>query len=109
MTQFRYLAFISLDGAVQGELPRQYPSGSHDLLIRCSRLDEPALRHFLRASIYRDDDEPLKQGDCDVLATVEVSDDDSCAFLDAGQRITLWNGHECGHGVISRRIFSRWA
>jgi hypothetical protein len=27
------------------------------------------------------------------------------AFLGPGQRVTLWNGHEIGHGVISRRVF----
>jgi hypothetical protein len=41
--------------------------------------------------------------------TIEVFEDQACAFLGAGQHITLWNGRECGHGVISRRIFSRWA
>jgi hypothetical protein len=59
VTQFRFLAFLSLDAAAQGELPRQYPSGSHDLVVRCSRLDEPALRHYFAAAIYRDDDRGL--------------------------------------------------
>ena len=33
------------------------------------------------------------------------ADDEASAFLGPGQRVTLWNGHEIGHGVISRRVF----
>jgi hypothetical protein len=103
MTQFRFLAFLTLDATAQGEPNREYPSGSHDLMIHCGRLDEPALRQLFPASIYREDEEPLRPGDSHVLATVELSDEHSCEFLGPGQHITLWNGHECGHGVISRR------
>jgi hypothetical protein len=108
VTQFRFLAFLTLDATAQDEPSRQYPCGSHDLLIRCSRLDEPAWRHYFPASISREDDQPLMPGDDSVLATVEVSDDQACSFLGPGQHITLWNGHDCGHGVISRRVFTRW-
>jgi len=109
VSHFRFLALLSLDAVAQGEPKRQYASGSHDLMIRCSRLDEPALRKYFTASIYRDDGQPLLPGDNGVLATVEVLDDQACSFLGPGQHITLWNGHECGHGVISRRVFSPWA
>jgi hypothetical protein len=37
-----------------------------------------------------------------------VLGDDACAFLGPGQHITLWNGHDCGYGVISRREVSIW-
>lgn len=109
MSHYRFLALLSLDAAAQGEPDRVYPSGSHDLMIRSGRLDEPAVRKYFPASIYRDDEQPLHPGDASVLATVEVLDDQACAFLGPGQHITLWNGHECGHGVISRRVFTPWA
>lgn len=109
MSHYRYLAFLTLDPAAQGEPGRLYPSGSHDLMIRCPRLDEPAVRRYFPASIYRDDAQSLHPGDTNVLATVEVLDDEATSFLGPGQHITLWNGRECGHGLISRRIFTTWA
>lgn len=108
VSHFRFLAFLSLEDPAQGEPGRMYPSGSHDLMVRCSRLDEPAVRKYFPASIYRDDEQPLHQGDVGVLAAVEVIDDQACSFLGPGQHITLWNGHECGRGVISRRVFTPW-
>jgi hypothetical protein len=109
VSHYMFLAFLSLDPAAQGESGRLYPFGSHDLMIRCSRLDEPAVRRYFSASIYRDDHEPLCAGDAGVLATLDVLDDEATAFLGPGQHITLWNGRECGHGVISRRVFTTWA
>lgn len=40
-----------------------------------------------------------------VVVTIEVADDEASAFLGPGQRVTLWNGREIGHGLISRRVF----
>jgi hypothetical protein len=109
VSHYMFLAFLSLDPTAQGEPSRMYPCGSHDLMVRCSRLDEPAVRRYFSASIYRDDHEPLHPGDDGVFATLEVLDDEATAFLGPGQHITLWNGRECGHGVISRRVFTTWA
>ena len=103
MRQFRFHAFLTLDAAGGEEPAREYPSGTHDLMIHCGKLDEPALRQLFTAAIYPDDDVPLHSGDTDVLATLELSDQDACEYLGPGQHITLWNGHDCGHGVICRR------
>jgi hypothetical protein len=109
VTQFRFLAFLTLDPPAQDEPNRQYPSGSHDLMIRCHSMHWPALLQYFPASIFRDDDEPLRPGDDGIWAAVEVSDEDAPEFLGPGQHITLWNGHDCGHGVISRRVYTQWA
>jgi hypothetical protein len=106
VSNFRFLAFLTLDAALAEEPLRLYPSGSHDLMIRSSRLDEPAVRRYFTASIYPGDEQPLHPGDTGVLTAIEVTDKQACAFLGPGQHITLWNGHECGHGVICRRLVS---
>ena len=38
--------------------------------------------------------------------TAKVSDDHADAYLDAGERFTLWSGGEVGHGTIYRRVFT---
>lgn len=109
MTHFRFLALLTLDPEAPDEPHRLYPSGSHDLLIRCTSLREPARHQYFPASIYRDDDKPLTPGESEVLVAVEVEDEDPSSFFGPGQHITLWNGHDCGHGVISRRVFTSFA
>jgi hypothetical protein len=44
-------------------------------------------------------------GGAGVVVTIEVADDAATAFLGPGQHVTLWNGGDIGHGVISRRVF----
>ena len=38
--------------------------------------------------------------------TARVSDDEADAFLEAGQRFTLWSGGKVGHGTVYRRVFT---
>ena len=73
-------------------------------MIWCSNCATPARRRYFPAAIYRPDDRPLAPGDAGVVVTTEVADDEASVFLGPGQQITLWNGHDIGRGVISRRV-----
>jgi hypothetical protein len=74
-------------------------------MIRCSSPAAPVHRRYFPATIYRTDDLPLVPGEAGVVVTIEVADDQASAFLGPGQQVTLWNGRDIGHGVISRRVF----
>ena len=74
-------------------------------MIRSSDRAAPAQNRYFPAAIYRPDDLPLIPGEHGVVVTIEVADDEASAFLGPGQHITLWNGLDIGHGVISRRVF----
>ena len=109
MKQYKFMALVTLDAPDPGEPARQYPSGTRSLIVRCSSLGLPGLQSCFPAAIYRADGQPLKPGDASVVVTIEVADDQACAFLGPGQHITLWNGSACGHGTITRRVFFTWA
>lgn len=108
MRLYKFRALVSLDGSEPEGPPRPYPSGTHSLMVRCSRLGEPAEQRYFPAAIYRTDDGSLNPGDKRVVVTIEIADDEACGFLGPGQRVTLWHGRDLGHGVISRRVFSTW-
>jgi hypothetical protein len=109
--QFRFRAVVTLDpveqrpGAVQSP-ERQYPSHTRALMIlaRPLRADMGPAR-LLPAEIWRDGEEPLRPGDRAVV-TARISDDHADAFLEAGQRFTLWSGGDVGHGTVFRRVFT---
>lgn len=105
MRQYKYRAVVSLDGAAGNAPAKEYPSGTHAVMIRCSNSATPAQRRCFPAAIYRPDDRPLAPGEAGVVVTIEVADDRASAFLGPGRQVTLWNGHDIGHGVISRRVF----
>ncbi|HSZ42703.1 MAG TPA: hypothetical protein VK817_22300 [Trebonia sp.] len=114
MRQVRYRAVIALDP--EGER-RPFGHASHadpeyhchtrDLMVRASSLRAPARSRSFPAELCWDDGKPLHPGDRHVV-TITVLDDDAPAFLDAGQRITLWAGSEVGHGTISRRVLTEY-
>ena len=107
--QFRYRAQITIDPVRARALhppARQYPSHTRALMIAALplRADGGPAR-LLPAEIWRDGDEPLRPGD-HATVTARVSDDHADAYLDAGERFTLWSGGEVGHGTIYRRVFT---
>lgn len=108
MSLYKFRALINLDGTEPEGPSRAYPSGTHSLMVRCGRLGEPAEQRYFPAAIYRADEGSLSPGDKGVVVTIEIADDDACGFLGPGQRVTLWNGSDMGHGVISRRVFFTW-
>ncbi len=103
MRHFKYRALLTMD-VEPGEWDAGYPSGTHKIMIRCPNLGQPGQRRYFPAAIYRDDDGPLAPGGT-AIVTIDVPDDDAAAYFGPGQHVTLWNGHDIGHGVISRRVF----
>lgn len=102
---FRFRALVALDGVPPGHAARQYVSPTHGLMLRAARLRHPSQQRFFPAEIAWDDQQPLKAGDRAVV-TITLTDEDTELFFAAGQRFTLWNGDNIGHGVISRQIFT---
>lgn len=107
MSSFKFRALITIDAASPAGPAEQYPSGTHSVMVRCDRLGPPHDSKVFPAFMYRDDDQPLRPGESSMIVTIELADQDACAFLGPGQAVTLWNGSDIGHGVISRRVFFR--
>jgi hypothetical protein len=105
LKQFRFKAVVSLDRSGQQPPGGQYPSGTHSLMVRAPCRDQPGLRKYFPAVIFRDDEQPLSPGDTGVIVTIRIADDDAPNFFCPGQPIALWNGGDVGHGTVSRRVF----
>ncbi len=107
MRRYKFRALITMDFVAQEQPARRYSSGTRRLMVRCSKIDQPWLRKYFPAVIFLDDERPLTPGETR-FATIQVTDDDACAFLGPGQQVTLWNGTDAGHGIVSRRVFFTW-
>jgi hypothetical protein len=88
-------------------IPRQYSNHTHALMVRASCLDKPSYARCFPAEISWDDEEPLHPGDR-AEVTITMIDDEACAFFGAGQRFSLWNGADVGHGTISRQVHTEY-
>ncbi|MGH3216131.1 MAG: hypothetical protein ACRDL9_16335 [Trebonia sp.] len=114
MRQVRYRALIALDSMPAEPdtldvlpVPRQYVNHTHALMIRAHCLTRPDYARCFPAELCWDDEQPLHPGD-HAEVTITMTDDEATGFFGAGQRFSLWNGADIGHGTISRRVYSEY-
>jgi hypothetical protein len=125
MRQVRYRALIALDSVPAepdalvmprrsrvargplGRVPRQYPNHTHALMVRACCLAKPDYARCFSAELSWDDEQPLHPGDR-AEVTITMIDDEAPAFFGAGQRFSLWDGADIGHGTVSRQVFTEY-
>lgn len=88
-------------------IPRQYSNHTHALMVRARCLSKPSYARWFPAEISWDDEEPLHAGDR-AEVTITMIDDEACSFFGAGQRFSLWDGIDVGHGTISRQVHTEY-
>ena len=69
--------------------------------------DKPNRTRYFPAELSWDDGQPLHPGDR-AEVTITMTDDEACEFFGCGQRFSLWNGSDIGHGTISRRVYTEY-
>lgn len=104
--RFRFSAVVTLDGA--GRFRRQYLSDASGLVLRVASCTQPTLRQYFPALVHTEEGRPLRPGDKAVPAIVSVPDDDASNFFQPGQRFTVWDGADIGHGTVKMRQFFGW-
>jgi len=101
MKRYKYQALVSLlpddDGA-----PPALPTATSRMVIKAEHRETHASKLFSSLVTIDDAIAPRKKG---VTVTFVVLGDDACDYLATGERFALWNGHELGLGVITRRVF----
>jgi len=122
MRQVRYRALIELDSVpaepnalsmpptphrIKGSKPRQYLNHTRALMVRAQCLSNPGYARCFPAELSWEDERPLHPGDR-AEVTITMIDDEASTFFGAGQRFSLWNGTDIGHGTISRRVFTEY-
>jgi hypothetical protein len=88
-------------------IPRQYSNHTHALMVRAQCMDKPSYARCFPAEISWDDEGPLHAGDR-AEVTITMIDDEACSFFGAGQRFSLWDGIDVGHGTISRQVHTEY-
>lgn len=110
--RFKFEASVTMHPSVPGHArarrKREYQSGVPGLLIRAPSCLRPSVHQYFPALFFTDDKQPLRPGDKHVRTIVCVPDDDASGFFQAGQRFTLWDGAEVGHGTVTQRIIFGW-
>ena len=104
MRLYMFRALVTLDAPTATGADRTYASGTRAFLVRASRIGQPARVKFFQAMVTWDEDTELRPGDR-AIVTMTIADSDVQAYLDAGQRFSLWGGG-FGHGVIARQVYT---
>jgi hypothetical protein len=107
MRQVRYRALIALDPARMKSKAQEYLNHTHCLMIHAPSLSQPGYSRYFPAEICWDDERALHPGD-HAEVTITLTDDEAAAFLAAGQRFSLWDGMDVGHGTVSRQVHTEY-
>jgi hypothetical protein len=107
MRQVRYRALIALDAVPRQPSGQEYRNHTHALMVHAHRPDEPSYVRYFPAELSWDDERALRAGDR-AEVTITMIDDEAAAFFGCGQRFSLWNGSDIGHGTISRRVYTEY-
>lgn len=99
-------ALAALSGAITSEAGQEYLNHTRDLMVRAESREKPGRYRSFPAELSWDDEMPLHPGDRHVVTVTMTDEDDGERFFAPGQRFTLWNGAEVGHGTFSRQMFS---
>jgi hypothetical protein len=76
-------------------------------MVRACRLDRPEYARCFPAELSWDDEQPLHPGDR-AEVTITMVDDEAPSFFGAGQRFSLWDGADIGHGTVSRQVYTEY-
>jgi len=109
----RFRAVITLDPAEPPRPtvhphPHEYQNPTRALVIRARPLRNFGSIRYFPVEICWDSEQPLHPGDR-ASVTITVTDDAASAYFDAGQRFDLWSGGDVGHGIIARRVYTRYS
>ncbi len=107
MRQVRYRALIALDAIPRQPSAGEYHNHTRALMVRAHCLSKPSYSRCFPAELSWDDERPLHPGD-HAEVTITMIDDEVAAFFGSGQRFSLWNGDDIGHGTISRRVYTEY-
>ncbi len=100
MKRYKYQALIRLlPGA--GAPTVALPAGTSRMVIKAEHRETHASKLF-SSLVTRDDAGARNSG---ISVTFVVLGDDASDYLGTGERFALWDGHDLGLGVVTRRIF----
>jgi hypothetical protein len=111
MKRYKYQALVHLlPGAGAPEAARPaLPVGTSRMVIKAEHRETHAGKLF-SSLVTRDDllgfrGDPAGARAPAISVTFVVLGDDASDYLAAGERFALWDGHDLGSGVVTRRVF----
>lgn len=101
MKRYKYQALIRLlPGA--GAATATLPAGTSRMVIKAEHRETHASKLFSSLVTREDTGTARNSG---ISVTFVVLGDDARDYLGTGERFALWDGHDLGLGVVTRRIF----
>ncbi len=101
MKRYKYQALVRLLPEAAATTAT-VPAGTSRMVIKAEHRETHA-RKLFSSLVTRDD--AIAARDSGINVTFVVLGDDASDYLGTGERFALWDGHDLGLGVITRRIF----
>lgn len=105
MKRYKFQALVTMDGRGDGGPDLPLSRVPRRMVVQ-SRDEETGHSQIFSALVSCDDEAPFRPHGRQLLATLRLACDEVPDYLHSGGGFHLWLGHEVGHGIITRRLFT---
>ena len=92
-------------GGTPAPRPAFLPTGVLQRMVVSGEHRETHARRIFSALVATSPDGAAVQDGSHVIVTISLFCDDPGDYFRAGDDFALWQGHDVGHGVVTRRLF----
>jgi len=102
--RYKFQALVTLRPANDGGLGAELGPSPCRMVLRAENTQ--TRRHQLFSTLVSSYGEgPFRQGDPQLIVTLQLAGDDVCDYLAVGEHFQLWRQRDVADGVISRRLY----
>ena len=105
MKRYKFQALVTMDGRGDGGPGLMLDPAPHRMVLQ-GRNEETGHCQMFSALVSCEDEAPFRPHGHQLLVTLRLAGDEVADYLHNGGRFDLWLGHEVGHGIITRRLFT---
>ena len=105
MKRYKFQALVTMDGRGDGGPGLMLDPAPHRMVLQ-GRNEETGHSQMFSALVSCEDEAPFRPHSHQLLVMLRLAGDEVADYLHGGGRFDLWLGHEVGHGIITRRLFT---
>lgn len=105
MKRYKFQALVTIDRRGDGGQDVLLSSSPRRMVLQ-GRDEETGHSQMFSALVSCDDEAPFRPHGRQLLVTLRLAGDEVPDYVHSGGSFDLWLGHEVGHGVITRRLFT---
>ena len=105
MKRYKFQALVTIGTGDDGQPCSALSAAPRRMVLR-GRDAGTGHSQIFNTLVSCDDEAPFRPRSDKFLVTLRLADNDVARYLEIGGHFDLWLGHDIGHGIVTRRLFT---